>query len=171
MSSSKPSVTPFAEHLFRQYDLSHKMVTTLADDFTAEEARQSAGGLKPLVWYLGHLAVTKTFFLGLYAGHQSTLSDEHMKRYNRGSDPSSVDFSDADKDELLALLKSLRAETKTFILSLTPEDLAREAPTEVAHPLFKTLGSALALVCSHDAYHAGQIGALRRAMGKDPLFG
>ena len=36
MSSSKPSVTPFAEHLFRQYDLSHKMVTTLADDFTVE---------------------------------------------------------------------------------------------------------------------------------------
>ena len=82
-----------------------------------------------------------------------------------------ADFGDASKAEMLELLATLRGKVRDFVATLEPEDFAREPATEVHHPLFKSCGAALALVVSHAAYHAGQIANLRRAMGKDPLFG
>ena len=168
--SSPASSSEFVKHLLIQYDIPCGMVSRLADDFTDEEATRRVGDLKPLVWFLGHVATTENYFLTLYGGHESALSEEHLKRFGRGSD-GEADFSDASKAEIVELLATLDARVRETIKGLTPEDLSRTPASAVSHPLFKSLGSALALVVSHTAYHAGQIANLRRAMGKDPLFG
>jgi uncharacterized damage-inducible protein DinB len=168
--SSAAAPSAFTEHLLRQYDLPRRMLAALAGDFTDEEATRPAGGQKPLAWYLGHVAITDNYFLSLYGGEAAALPEEHLKRYGRGSD-GHADFSDASKADMLALLETIRVRVRDLITSLAPEDLAREPSREASHPAFKTLGGALSLVVAHCAYHAGQIGDLRREMGKDPLFG
>jgi uncharacterized damage-inducible protein DinB len=167
--SSAASPSSFAHHLFRQYDLAHGMVIRSIEDFTQEEAVARPDGQKPLVWYLGHLLVTEGYFCDLYAGGSFAGAELH-KRFGRGSD-ASQDFSDVSKDELFAKLAETREAVKTLIFSLEADGVDRPAPVEVGHPLFKTLGSALSLVVAHNAYHAGQIAVLRRAMGKASLFG
>jgi uncharacterized damage-inducible protein DinB len=167
--SSAASTSTFNQHLFRQFDIAHGMVVRSAEDFTQEEAIARPDGQKPLVWYLAHLLITEGFFCDIYAGG-SFVSPEFHARFGRGSD-ASQDCSDVSKDELLATLAETREAVKSLLFSLEPDDLERPAPIEVAHPIFKTLGSALALVVAHNGYHAGQIAVLRRAMGKDGLFG
>ena len=168
---SSPAAMPaFTAHILRQYALPRRMIAALADDFTDEQATTRAGGQKPLVWYLGHVAITDNYFLKLYGDGAAALSEEHLKRYGRGSD-GHAEFSDASKADMIALLDTLAERVRATLSSLSAEDLDRETSEEVLHPLFKTLGSALSLVVAHAAYHAGQIGDLRREMGKDPLFG
>jgi uncharacterized damage-inducible protein DinB len=169
MSSAAPK-SEFTKHLLLQYEIPCRMVSALADDFTEEEATSRSGDLKPLVWYLGHIATTDNYFLTLYGGHETALSDEYLARFGKGSD-GHADFSDASKAELVELLATLRGKVRDVIATLEPEDFSRAPSREVQHPLFKTCGSALALIVSHCAYHAGQIANLRRSMGKDPLFG
>jgi hypothetical protein len=155
-----------------QLEFPYRMVTALAEDFTEEQARESADGRKPLVWYLGHIIIARNGLLKLYAGGGDPSVDAaFVERFGRGSD-GSADFSDAPgKADLLAIYARVHERGKEFVSTLAPEDMARALEGEAPHPLFKTLGTALNLNASHDAYHAGQIAVLRRAMGKDPLFG
>ena len=168
--STPASSSSFGQFVYSQYWTPRRMLAALAEDFTEEQARERVGDLKPLVWYLGHIAVTENYLLSLYGGAESAVSKEHLQRYGRGSD-GHADFSDASKAEMLELLETLRTRMKELLTSLAVEDAEREAPGEVGHPLFAKLGSAISLINAHNAYHAGQIGVLRRAMGKDPLFG
>ncbi len=168
--SSPATSSPFTTHLLRQYEMPRRMLATLAEDFSEEDATRGVGNQKPLVWYLGHVAVTDNYFLTLYGGHESALSEEQLKRFGRGSD-GHADFSDASKAEAIELLATLRERIRALISSLAPEDLDRETSDEARHPAFKTLGGALALIISHCGYHTGQVADLRREMGKDPMFG
>lgn len=168
--SSPATSSAFTKHLLRQYEMPRRMLATLAEDFTDEEATRPSGDNKPLVWFLGHVAITDNYFLTLYGGAESAVSTEQMKRFGRGSD-GHEDFGDASKAELLALLDTLRDRVRELISSLEPDDLDRECTEEARHPAFKTLGGALALIISHCGYHTGQVADLRRSMGKDPLFG
>ena len=167
--SSPASTSAFSKHLFTQYEVTRRMIAALAEDFTDEEAIKPAGGCKPLVWYLGHVATSENALLK-YFGGESILDADHFKRYGRGSD-GGADFSDASKAQMLELLSTLRGRMKEFLFALTPDDLSREANEEVLHPLFANLSSAISLIVAHNGYHAGQIADLRRAMGKNPLFG
>jgi uncharacterized damage-inducible protein DinB len=168
--SSAAATPAFTAHLVRQYEMPRRMIAALADDFTDEQATARAGGQKPLVWYLGHVAITDNYFLKLYGDGASALSDEHINRYGRGSD-GHADFSGASKAEMVELLETLGERVRALLSSLAAEDLERATTEKVGHPLFKSLGSALSLIVAHAAYHAGQIADLRREMGKDPLFG
>jgi hypothetical protein len=171
-TSTSPSGSAFGAFLASQLELPYRMVTMLAADFTDEESKQRAGDSKPLVWYIAHVTITKNYALKLFdPGYESVVSEEFLKRFGRGSD-GSADFGDApSKDELLAQLAKIHDRARDFVSRLSLEDMEREANGDVSHPLFAKLGSAFTLVASHDAYHAGQIANLRRAMGKDPLFG
>ena len=136
MSSSEQTLSPLNRQLLSHYEMVRGMVSRLAEDFTAEEAVTRAGDLKPLVWYLGHIAQTEAAFLKLFDGTEVALSEEHAKRFGRGSD-GSLDHSDASKEELVALLDDLHARMKGLLSSLSEEDLSREAGVEVAIPVFK----------------------------------
>jgi uncharacterized damage-inducible protein DinB len=173
MSSSAASQDlTFGAHLRMQLDLPYRMITALAADFTEEQAKEAGDGRKPLVWYLGHVIIARNGLLKLFAGGgDEAVTREFAERFGRGSD-GSADFSDAPgKAELLEIYTRIQERATEFVSTLAPEDMGREPDREAPHPLFKTLGMALTLNASHDAYHAGQIGVLRRAMGKDPLFG
>lgn len=153
----------------RNYEFSRRMLDELLTGFTAEEAVARVGDFKPLVWYLGHIAVAEDGWLQLHRGAATLLPKGHSERYTRGSD-GAADFSDASLDEMTALLATLRQRMKAAIAEVDAADLERETPVDTFAPL-KQCGNAFALICSHNAYHAGQIQLLRRAMGKTATFG
>lgn len=168
--SSAATESAFSRQLIRQFEMPRRMIAALVQDFTEEEARQAPEGQKSLVWYLGHVATAANYFMVLYSGQESLLPKEHHDEFGRGSS-GHPDLGDATKESLVALNNTLAERVVAFLATLGPDDAERKAEGDVQHPLFATLGSAIALVVSHDAYHAGQIANLRRAMGKDPLFG
>lgn len=168
MSSAQPAQALNVQ-MKRNYEFSRRMLDGLLEDFTAEEALERVGDFKPLVWYLGHIAVAENAWLQLHRGAASALPEGHMDRYSRGSD-GDADFGDASLDEMTALLVELRGRVKKAIAEIVPEDLERETPVDTFPPL-KQCGNAFALVCSHNAYHAGQIQLLRKKMGKTATFG
>jgi uncharacterized damage-inducible protein DinB len=168
---ASPSGSAFGSHLVTQLKFPYRMLVALCEDFSDEEARQPAGGNKALVWYLGHVTIAADYLLMLYTGAQTAISKENRKRFGRGSD-GTADFSDApSKDEMVALFKNVHKRLMGFLENLAPEDMEREATGQVVDPTFARLGTAISLIVAHDGYHAGQIAVLRRAMGKDPLFG
>lgn len=168
---ASPSGSAFGAHLVTQLKFPYRMLVALCEDFSDEEARQSVGGNKALVWYLGHVTIAVDYLLMLYTGAESAISKENRKRFGRGSD-GMADFSDApSKDEMVALFEDVHKRLMGFLETLAPEDMQREAAGETVIPMFAKLGTAISLVVAHDGYHAGQIAVLRRAMGKDPLFG
>lgn len=170
MPTSSPTSNPFNDQLVRQLNVPYRMLLSLAEDFTEEEAHARVEGLKPLVWYLAHVITSKSYLVTLYADANERLAPEHHARFGRGSSGED-DFAGASKEETLERLKDVHRRARSFLATIAPEDLARTPEIEVRHPLFRTLGDAISIAVSHDAYHAGQIAVLRRAMGKDPLFG
>jgi len=168
--SATSSPSAFTQHLTHQYDLPRAMIDRMAADFSSEEATREAGGQKSLVWYLGHIAITDNYFLTLYGDSASALPKEFVDRFGRGSH-GHEDFTGTSKDEVVSLLATLADRVRAVIATLAPEDLARATEQADVHPRFKTLGSALALIVAHAGYHAGQIGDLRRELGKEALFG
>jgi hypothetical protein len=173
MSSSAAGSEPtFGAHLCMQLELPFGMINKLAEDFSEEQAKESVNGGKPLVWYLAHVIIPRNYFLMLYAGGGDAAVDAKFnERFGRGSE-GSADFSDAPgKEELLAIYKRINDRAKEFVSTLRPEDMGRLGEGDIKHPMFRSLGSAFTLSTAHDGYHAGQIANLRRAMGKDPLFG
>ncbi len=168
--SSPSSKTDFGRQLVRNYELGRRMLASLTEDFSDEDAHVRIEPLKPLVWYLGHIAVAESTLLHLYFDQDHPFSTDHLKKYGRGSD-GRADFSDANMGEMLEMLGLLRDRVRAALGTLTYEDMERAPSRQIEHPAFNTLGTASALISAHNAYHAGQIALLRSSLGKGAKFG
>ena len=113
---------------------------------------------------LGHIVHTRSTIAGLVGGEPFT-GDDHEKLYGRGSHP----IVDADKavqtTELLQHYGRSSEQLQAFLARATAEDLAQALP-EPHEILGSTVGEALTAFAFHEAYHAGQLGILRRVMGQ-----
>ena len=77
---------------------------------------------------------------------------------------------DPSKAELLAAFADAGQRFRTALLGMDPATLAEPLPDERARGLFPTKGHALLqIVAAHTAYHAGQLAAWRRAIGRPPV--
>ncbi|MCI0489736.1 MAG: DinB family protein [Blastocatellia bacterium] len=112
-----------------------------------------------LNWVLGHIVATRNQVLKLL-GKEPILNEEEAALYKRGSAP----IKDGSRALLLEkLLADLDLSQELIVAGLkeaSEEDLMAPAGTE-------TVGRQLALLHFHEAYHAGQIGLLRRLAGKE----
>lgn len=168
--STAGSKTDFGRQMVRGYEIGRRMVASLVEDFSDEEAQKRVNALKPLVWYLAHIVVSESTLLDLYFDQRPTVSGEFMDRFGRGSDGSG-DFSDMQVAEMRTLLDGTRERMRAALGTMTSDDTERTPAREIEHPAFGTLGVAAALISHHNAYHAGQIALIRTALGKDRKFG
>lgn len=116
-------------------------------------------------WVLGHLV---RGFQPVLAELGSTpdLFDASLERYRRGQPPMQ-DASEALEFE--DLVRAWDASVRSLTRAL--EELSdRDVDPELASPTSSgeaSLRSCLAFTLFHQAYHAGQLGTLRRLVGKD----
>ncbi len=151
----------------RQYTL--ELLRDVADD---DWFAIPSGNVSHIAWQVGHLAMAQYGLTLLrtrnrQAEDEQLVSKDFLRCFKKGSQPVADASMYPAPAEIRSVLQNIHqqamTEIPTFSSSLLSESLP--APTAV-YP--NKLGSIL--FCSaHEMLHAGQIGVLRRQLGKTPL--
>ena len=158
--------TPTAAPWVASYELARRGLERALDGISDTEALiVPRSGCNSVNWLVGHILLYRNRIhevLGLEPARPERLGSSEP--YQRGSSPSS--------GVLIVPLSELRAAlewSERIVLQrlgeLQPEHLAAAAtPT-------RTVGEQLALFGAHDFYHLGQLGTVRRLLGKPGALG
>ncbi len=116
-------------------------------------------------WQFGHILIANYHFgVELVSGPMNSLFDlELFKRcYDRGSDPGVSDSFRPRKPALLEAAQNLDAAIMRITDGLEEADLA--APVKTFLPVVQSKHAALLFCGSHQMYHNGQLGLLRKTL-------
>jgi uncharacterized damage-inducible protein DinB len=157
-----------ANDLISQFNFNQQTLKRLLADVTHEESLilPDKGG-NSLNWVLGHLIATRSRML-VMLGAEPLVGKDDAVRYTRGAQGYSKDTATRIED-LKKLLDESFARLKT---ALTQAEATFGNPAD--SPAFirdgETIGDRVGYFACHEAYHTGQIGLLRRLLGKSGLF-
>ncbi len=151
--------------LARQYGLTAYSVEKNTEGLShGDSLIAPAHGGNCVNWVLGHIVSTRNEMYPLM-GREPFWTEERRKLYGRGSSPVTEDADAVDLEELVADYRRSQEHLLGFLEGASAEDL--QAPLPKADQILgDTIGSAFAAFSFHEAYHAGQLGVLRRLVGK-----
>ena len=139
-----------------------------AGDFTeAEATRTVPGGPNPLAWQLGHLASVEDDVVALFTGAELKVPPALRTVVATGCPGPTAETRFPPLSELWSMLEESHARLLSLAEKATPADFDREPLTP--NRFFRTLGQAIYEVALHENYHVGEIGALRKALGKKKM--
>lgn len=131
---------------------------------THEESLVAAPNGHNMNWVLGHVVAVRCRFLP-GVGQESPWTEEQARPYRRG-----IPFEDATEhlpfEEVVRAFDLTQERILAGLAAVTEEELEKPAPFSPG-PQAETLGSLLATMTIHDAYHLGQTGILRKVCGKE----
>jgi hypothetical protein len=152
--------------LERTLNFMRDLVADLSDE---EMLRQPAGVPNHAAWTIGHV-VFSCQEMAAELGVGSWLPADWGTNFGYGSAPGSVDPRYATKPVLLGLLQDAGERLRVALLRIDESTLANPLPDEKAREIMPTIGHALLqVVAAHAAFHAGQLAAWRRAIGRQPV--
>lgn len=158
------------ESLTLQMEYIKNVVNRNTEDFThAQSLQRPQPGGNCLNWVVGHIVATRDRTLGLVGG-EPLWDDDVRAPYATGSGPLEEDRA-LPLERLLTDFAESHRRVVAGLASLTGEQLAAAAPFSPTGNPQETIGSLLAGLLFHDAYHAGQTGLLRRLAGKPGTIG
>lgn len=139
----------------------HARVNRCLEDLTEEEARRSpAEGLSPVVWQVGHIALTDLTFAHR-AGRPAQEPPGYAGLFQMGT---GGETAYPPLHEIRQAL--IRAQQALQDVSRTADlDAAVDARS------YSTVGEMLAFAIYHRGYHVGKITTLRALLQKPRLFG
>ncbi len=148
------------EFLAVLFSLNHHVIQVNTDGLTHEESLlqpRPAGNC--INWVLGHILANRNSAMKLVEA-PPIWDEARAARYVRGSRPL-VDPNEAVP--LAKILADLNRSQEALLgaLVLTPDERFAEASDG------RTLAEKVAMYHFHEAYHAGQLGLLRRLTGKE----
>jgi hypothetical protein len=165
---SEATSSAFTDQLVRNYKIGFLHMQRFCEDLSDERAREIPEGHMPAGWYVAHLMCSHDHFLKLYVGPEDGLDDDFVASYAGFRDD--IDLALLPPlSELNARFEKIWSRGRAFLETLKPEDLARGPSTPAAHPSFGSVAGAITVLGFHDAYHAGQLADLRRALGMRDL--
>lgn len=164
---STASVPKNIESMTLIFKLNNEMVSRSLAGLTDEECwQQPAGGGNPILWLVGHVTISRAYFLKkLGAGYDhglGTLFDRGAIRGELISYPS--------REAIEAAWHATRARMRDGFAGLTEEFLAA-APTGRPLPGVTDNASMIAFSAFHESYHVGQMGYLRKMLGHSGVAG
>jgi uncharacterized damage-inducible protein DinB len=128
---------------------------------------QKAGNC--LNWVLGHLTRVRNRALRLF-GEKPLFPDEDFNAYDdNGGVPFNADTA-LPFDELKRRFKALQEPWVRGLSGISKEALEAPAPLSPTGNPNETIGSLLATLAFHEAYHVGQTGMLRRVVGREGVI-
>lgn len=116
-------------------------------------------------WVLGHLIHVYNNVSPLL-GEKPVMGNGQLEPYRRGSAPLVDHGKMVPWDELLTAWQESVNRINLGLRSLSPETLRSPAPYSPTNNPNETVRSLLSAIFFHQAYHAGQLGLLRRLIGK-----
>ena len=125
-----------------------------------------------VAWQVGHLAMSE-YGLTLFRqrGRQDIdselMSGKFRKLFMRGTEPNSDRDAYPSPTEIRQVLDRVHQQMRAEIADFDGDGL--DEAIDAPHAAFATRYGALLFAGDHEMLHAGQIGLLRRLMGKPPL--
>lgn len=133
-----------------------------------ESLAQPAPAGNCLNWVLGHVVRSRNEALEV-AGREPLFPSEELAVYARGG---TWDEAQAlPLEELLSRFAALQEPLEQAVTALDAGALAAPAPFSPTGNPEETVGTLLAGIGFHEAYHVGQTGLLRRLLGKPGAIG
>lgn len=109
-------------------------------------------------WVLGHIVATRNQVMKII-DEPPVWTEEEAVPYRRGSAPLTDERVALPLSRMVTDLLASQEKLLTKLQHISPEEM--EEPLENG-----TVGEQLAILQFHEAYHAGQLGILRRFLGK-----
>ena len=157
--------------LIAGYSVSQRLISGNTDGIGHEESLvQPSPAGNSMNWVAGHLLVSRGQILGLL-GAGPFLSEDEKKLYQRGSAPVKPAGESVDFGRLRDGLEQT-AGTITGVLAGADESFLEEELDLAGFPIKMekpSRGAYLALFLFHEGYHAGQLGIVRRLLGKESV--
>lgn len=143
--------------LIRMFQINQYAALKNVDGFTHEESlRGPDGGGSCANWVLGHIVSSRNHLLGLL-GAEAVLPSDRLGVYQRGS--GGLGGQELPFESLVQAFVDAQGRIEAALLGMSDERFAElvaaEKPPE--NP---------AMLQFHEAYHIGQLGLLRRIVGK-----
>lgn len=144
------------------------LMDTYTEGLTNDESLKPSATGNTINWLVGHLADARNGVTALLKG-EPLWPREELARYVRGSSP--LTSGDAlPLEDLLARYRRSTAPLAEAIAAVTPEKLAEKSPVSPTGNPDETIGTLLSVIAFHESYHLGQIGLLRRQVGKPGIM-
>ena len=166
------------EIVVKNVEFARRYTISLLKDLTDDEwfwtpSDSSEKFTTHIAWQAGHIGMAE---YGLLLFRQrgrdrdvdaALMSGKFRKLFLRGSEPQKDRDVYPTPQEILEVMDRVHRQVLIEIPNFDGEQL--DEPTEPPHAGFATRYGALLFAGGHEMLHAGQIGLLRRLMGKDPL--
>ncbi|MFC1758093.1 DinB family protein [Planctomycetota bacterium] len=146
---------------------------TLLTDLTDSDWLQiPTGCVSNIAWQVGHLAMAQYALTMIrIRGKEPTdaefISSKFFKRYKKTSAPSAEPSDNEPLDEIRTTFENVHTRAIEE-LKICSEDVLSESLPE-PHAVFATKLGSVYFCGSHEMLHAGQIGMIRRMLGKEPV--
>lgn len=159
----------------RQIEFARGYTGSLVSDLADEDwYRRPPGAPTHVAWQLGHLAMAQ-YGLALFRQRGRRASDAELmsapfrKLFAKGSVPADETAGPPSPAEIRDVLTRVHA---TVLDEMEGPDFADgllDTPVDEPHAGYATRFGALLFCAAHEMLHAGQIGLIRRLLGKAPL--
>jgi len=141
----------------------------IADLSDEEMVLQPPGAPNHAAWTLGHL-IHSCQAIAIELGKQASSSTEWESRFGYGTRPNPVASENLSKSSLLTNLAETSDRLRATIQALDTRFLDEPPSEGETREMLPTMGHELIqVVVAHTAYHAGQLAAWRRAIGRAPV--
>ena len=157
----------------KQIEFTRNYTLTLLEDLEIGDwFWHPAEAVTHIAWQVGHLAMAQ-YGLTLFRqrGRQpidtEIMTSKFRKQFSKGSTPVADPDANPSIEEIRGVFDAVFAQAMKEIP--TYQDSQLDDKVDPPHAVFDTRYGALLFCPNHEMLHAGQIGLLRRLMGKDPL--
>ena len=141
------------EFLKIQFDFNSEVISKNIAGITDEESRIfHQDGANPFNWIFGHLILIRNSMIEILGG-KPIWDDEDFSIYQRGEKPENHKNNFTDFDTLKSYFKDSETELNRIFkgsVDINPKNI-----------------SDLSALMLHEIYHAGQLGYVRRLLGKE----
>ncbi len=134
--------------------------------------RQPSEGVSHLAWQLGHLAMAQ-YGLCLFRIRgradidMELMSSSFRKKFSKGTTPDPDPAKNPPPTEIRAVFDKVYEQTLLELPGVPTEVL--QEPVDMPYAVTATKLGGLLFCSHHEMLHAGQIGLLRRLIGKSPV--
>ena len=125
-----------------------------------------------VAWQVGHLAMaqyalTMIRVRGKQPEDEQVIAADFFRRFQKGTQPDADPASYPSVPEIRETFARVHQHSLQELETYTDADLNVKLPEP--HAVFDTKLGSVFFCSAHELIHAGQIGLLRRMLGKDPL--
>ena len=133
---------------------------------------QPAGSPTHIAWQVGHIAMAQYAVCLMRVrdaqpGDREIMSRPFRKQFSKGSTPVADPSANPSAAEIRTVFNAVHAQVMKELPTFDEEELQQELAAP--HEMFTTKIAALHFSADHEMLHAGQIGLLRRLLGKEPV--